>query len=437
MASASPLNADLDNLRRLEECGAAAVVLPSIFEEQIEAEMERYDSLAMANAESFQEALTFFPGYDLRERGVGRYLDYVKRAVEAVDISVIASLNGTTAEGWIAYAQQIEEAGASGLDLNVYFIPTDLTMTGQAVEERYLEILRAIRKAVTIPVAVKLSPYFSAFGNMAMELDHTGADALVLFNRCYQPDIDLVRLRLLNDLQLSGRNEIRLPLLWVAVLCGRVRASLAASTGVETADEVLKYILAGADVVMTTSALLRHGVEYVARLMADVTSWLAARDLLFPRRRQGDAQSRATGNQRRLREGELHGDPARLSRPLARPPSLRACKNRPSFGSTRAGHPRDTAAHAYDAIDGAGDLFDLTQSLFISQVALEDDDAASDGDQHQVSRDAACDQVGEHIAPDLVVAAQEHLQEVASAHDPEQAAGGVDHREALDTMAVH
>lgn len=171
--------------------------------------------------------------------------------------SVIVSLNDTTAEGWIAYAQPIEGAGASDLELTVYFIPTDLTMTGQALEERYLEILRAIRNGVTIPAAVKLSPYFSAFGNMAMELDHAGADALVLFNRFYQPDIDLVRLRLLNDLQLSGRNEIRLPLLWVALLCGRVRASLAASTGVETADEVLKYILAGADVVMTTSALLR------------------------------------------------------------------------------------------------------------------------------------------------------------------------------------
>jgi len=279
VASASPLNADLDNVRRLEECGAAAVVLPSIFEEQIEAEMQRYDRLAMANAESFQEALNFFPDYGFRDVGAGRYLEYVRRAVEAVDIPVIASLNGTTAEGWIAYAEQIEAAGAGALELNVYFIPTDLTTTGQAVEERYLDILQAVRRAVTIPVAVKLSPYFSAFGHMATQLDHAGADALVLFNRFYQPDIDLVRLQLLNDLQLSRRNEIRLPLLWVAVLCGRVRASLAASTGVETADEVLKYILAGADVVMSTSALLRHGVQYVASLLSDVTSWLAARDI--------------------------------------------------------------------------------------------------------------------------------------------------------------
>lgn len=279
VASASPLNADLDQVRRLEECGAAAVVLPSIFEEQIEAEVNRYDSLAAANAESFQEARTFFAEYGLRNTGAGQYLDYVQRAVEAVDIPVIGSLNGTTSEGWIAYAQQIEAAGAKGLELNVYFIPTDLTMTSQAVEQRYLDIVRAVRKAVTIPVAVKVSPYFSAFGHVATELDRAGADALVLFNRFYQPNIDLVQLRLLNDLELSGRNEIRLPLLWVAVLSGHVGASLAASTGVETSDEVVKYILAGADVVMTTSALLRNGVQYVGNLLAGVTSWLAARDI--------------------------------------------------------------------------------------------------------------------------------------------------------------
>lgn len=315
VASASPLNAHLDNVRRLEECGAAAVVLPSIFEEQIEAEMERYDSLAAINAESFQEALTFFPDYGLGDVGAGRYLEYVQRAVEAVDIPVIASLNGTTAEGWIAYARQIEEAGARGLELNVYFIPTDLSMNGQAVEQRYLEILRAVRDAVMMPVAVKLSPYFSAFGNMAIELDRAGADALVLFNRFYQPDIDLVQLSLLNDLELSRRIEIRLPLLWIAVLAGRVRASLAATTGVESSDEVLKYILAGADVVMTTSALLRHGVEYVASLLAGVTSWLAAREIasldeikgLLSRQRLGATDALERANYMEI----LRGYPAR------------------------------------------------------------------------------------------------------------------------------
>jgi len=199
--------------------------------------------------------------------------------VDAVDIPVFASLNGTTDEGWIAYARELEEAGAAGLELNVYFIPTDLTMTGQAVEDRYLDVLRAVRRTVTIPVAVKLSPYFSALGNMAVRLDGEGADGLVLFNRFYQPDIDLVQLRLRNDLELSRRGEMRLPLLWVAVLAGRTRASLAASTGVECSDEVLKYILVGADVVMTTSALLRNGLAHMATLLAGVRSWMAARDV--------------------------------------------------------------------------------------------------------------------------------------------------------------
>jgi dihydroorotate dehydrogenase (fumarate) len=196
-----------------------------------------------------------------------------------VEIPVIASLNGATAEGWIAYARQVEQAGAKGLELNIYFIPTDLALTGQEVEQRYLDIVRAVRAAVTIPLAVKLSPYFSALGHMALALDQAGADALVLFNRFYQPDIDLVQLRIQNDLELSERSEIRLPLLWIAVLCSRVGASLAASTGVQSSAEVLKYLLAGADVVMTTSALLRHGVQYVESLLGGVTSWLAARDI--------------------------------------------------------------------------------------------------------------------------------------------------------------
>jgi dihydroorotate dehydrogenase len=212
VASASPLNADLDNIRRLEDYCATAIVLPSIFEEQIEAEAERFETLASVQAESFPEALTFFPQYSVDEVGPRRYLDVVRRAVEAVDIPIIASLNGTTSEGWISYARRIQEAGASGLEHNVYFIPTDLFLTSQAVEQRYLDIVRAVRAAVSIPVAVKLSPYFSAFGNMAAELDRAGADALVLFNRFYQPDIDLVQLRLLNDLRLSGPNEIGLSL---------------------------------------------------------------------------------------------------------------------------------------------------------------------------------------------------------------------------------
>jgi dihydroorotate dehydrogenase (fumarate) len=277
IASASPLNADLSNIRRLEDAGAAAVVLPSLFEEQIEAEARRYDRLTNSNAESFPEALSYFPSSGYRV-GPEQYLDLIQHANKAVDIPVIASLNGVTNEGWVSYANRIEEAGAKGLELNIYFIPADLSLSGRDVEQRYLDILRAVRASISIPISIKLSPYFSAIGSMALELDRSGANALVLFNRFYQPDIDVAQLRLVTDLTLSGPNEIRLPLLWLGVLSGRVRASLAATTGVTTADEVVKYLLVGADAVMTTSALLRHGVAYIARLLAGLTQWLSARD---------------------------------------------------------------------------------------------------------------------------------------------------------------
>jgi dihydroorotate dehydrogenase (fumarate) len=278
IASASPLTGDLDNLRRLEDAGVAAVVLPSLFQEQIEAEARRYEKLVQAGAESFPEALTYLPAHSIEHTGPERYLTLIRNAAEALDVPAIASLNGTTNEGWISYASQIEQAGAKALELNIYFIPTDLSMTGGDVEWRHLEILGAVRGAVTIPIAVKLSPYFSALGHMTQEFDRASADALVLFNRLYQPDIDLARLLMIRDLELSSRHELRLPLFWIGMLSGRVRASLAASTGVEGADEIIKYLLAGADVVMTTSALLRRGPSYVATLLTGLISWLSARD---------------------------------------------------------------------------------------------------------------------------------------------------------------
>jgi dihydroorotate dehydrogenase (fumarate) len=279
VASASPLTGELDSLRQLEDAGVAAIVLPSLFQEHIEAEARRYEALTEAGADSFPEALTYFPALSASHAGPERYLMLVRAAVEAVDLPIIGSLNGTTNEGWIDFAKQIEQAGAAGIELNVYFLPIDPAMSGRAVEQRYVEILTAVRAAVAIPVAVKVGPYFSAFGQMAQELDRAGADALVLFNRFYQPDIDLVGLRMVKDLELSRRNEIRLPLLWIGVLSGNIRASLAASTGVESAEEVLKYLLAGADAVMTTSALLRHGVQHVATLLSGVNAWLSARDI--------------------------------------------------------------------------------------------------------------------------------------------------------------
>lgn len=279
VASASPLNGKLDNIRRLEDCGAAAVVLPSIFEEQIAREQELFDALMTTGIDTYGEALTYFPAQAAYALNTDRYIEVVEAATAAVDIPVIASLNGITDHGWIDYARLIEEAGAAAIELNIYFIPTDLTLSGRDVEERYLDIVRAVKGSVEIPLAVKLATHFSALGHMAIQLADAGVDGLVLFNRFYEPDIDLAQLRLVPSLELSSTYEIRLPLLWIGVLSGRVNASLAASSGVETGGEVIKYLLAGADVVMTTSALLRHGIGHMQVLLDQVEQWLAARDI--------------------------------------------------------------------------------------------------------------------------------------------------------------
>jgi dihydroorotate dehydrogenase (fumarate) len=279
VASPSPLTGNLDNIRRLEDMGAGAVVLPSIFEEQIQQEQQLLDRLASTGADSSAEAPSFFPSaasYSLRP---DHYLEMLRQASQSVDIPIIASLNGITDQGWVQYARQIEEAGADAIELNIYFIPAAVDMPGREVEDRYLSILRAVKQAVKIPVAVKLAPYFSAIGYMATQLVAAGADGLVLFNRFYEPDIDLTRFALLPNLELSTASEIRLPLLWIGVLSGRISASLAASTGVESSDEIVKYLMAGADVVMTTSALLKHGVGYMSVLLDGLRNWLAERDL--------------------------------------------------------------------------------------------------------------------------------------------------------------
>jgi dihydroorotate dehydrogenase (fumarate) len=279
VAGASPLNADLDTIRRLEELGASAVVLPSIFEEQVEHEDWLIEELIAVGTDTYAEALSYFPAQAAYALGPDRYLELVRHAADAVDIPVIASLNGTTDHGWVHYARQLEEAGASAIELNIYFIPSDLELSGRDVEQRYLNVLKAVRQAVRLPVAVKIGPYFSAPGYMAQQLEQAGADGLVLFNRFYEPDIDLATLAFRFDLELSRPYEMRLPLLWIGLLAGRLKASLAASTGVDTADDVIKYLLAGADVVMTTASLLRHGIVHMKGLVSGLESWLASRDL--------------------------------------------------------------------------------------------------------------------------------------------------------------
>ena len=278
VASSSPVSEDVANIRQLEDAGAAAVVLFSLFEEQIRHEEEAVAHLTSYGAESFPEALSYFPEVEEFLVGAEQYLDLIQRARAAVDIPVIASLNGITNEGWIDYAKRMEEVGASAIELNIFYIPADIEITGRQVEDRYVEILQHVKAAVTVPVALKLSPFFSAIGNMASRLDEAGADALVLFNRFYQPDFDIDRLEVALSLELSEASEIRLPLAWIAMLYGRIHASLAATRGVQSATEIIKYVMAGADVVMTTSALLKNGIKYTERLLRDLEEWMELKE---------------------------------------------------------------------------------------------------------------------------------------------------------------
>lgn len=274
LVSACPLSENLDNILRMEDAGAGGVVLFSLFEEQIRKEEEMMGVVHAQTSNSFAEASTYFPDLEDYHLGSRRYLELIRAAKARVEMPVIASLNGVSSEGWIDHARQMEQAGADAIEVNVFFIPADVGITSEEVERRYLEIVHLVRKTVSIPVAVKLNPYFSAMGTMASRLQEAGADALVLFNRFYQPDIDIDKLSLISDLKYSVSNEIRLPLLWTAILHGRVPVSLAATTGVQTADEVVKYLLAGADVAMTASALYRHGIGYLDTMNKDLAAWM-------------------------------------------------------------------------------------------------------------------------------------------------------------------
>jgi dihydroorotate dehydrogenase (fumarate) len=274
IASASPLTSTVDGIRVLEDSGAAAVVMPSLFEEQVRAEDTAYAMYTEHGSYSQSEAGSYFPELSDYDRGVSGHLDTVRRAVDAVGIPVIASLNAMTAEGWVDYAARLEQAGAAALELNMYFIPADATVSGHDVEARYVEVVRAVKRTVKIPVAVKLSPFFSSTGYIAHKLADAGADGLVLFNRFYQPDFDLATLSTKADLKLSSSHEAGPPLLWIALLAGRLDCSLAATSGVETADQVVKFVLVGADTVMTTSALLRHGPAYIRTLVSGLVAWL-------------------------------------------------------------------------------------------------------------------------------------------------------------------
>jgi dihydroorotate dehydrogenase (fumarate) len=274
VASASPIAGTLDGVRRLEDGGAAAIVLPSLFEEQIRWENEALEALSGLGADSVGEVHSYFPMPKDFVVGPDAYLDLVRRAKAAVRVPIVASLNAITPTGWTGYARALADAGADAIELNVFYIPADLSTTGRDVEQRYEDLVREVCDAVPLPVAVKMSPFFSATGAMAQRLVAAGAGGLVLFNRFYQPDFDLERLEVAPTLELSSPVEIRLPLLWIALLHGRLPVSLAATSGVQTANEVVKFVLAGADAVMTTSALLHHGPAHLRTLVDGLGAWL-------------------------------------------------------------------------------------------------------------------------------------------------------------------
>lgn len=272
--SAGPLTRTLDGVRRLEDAGAAAVTLPSLFEEQIEMEAEQLARFMDAGMYINPEAPMPFVPLDEFRRGPKEYVEHIRKASQAVNIPVIASLNGISPGGWTGYARQFQEAGAAAIELNVYYIDTDPRLTGAEVEQRYLDVLRQVKDSVTIPVAVKIGPFFSALPHMAAELDAAGANGLVLFNRFYQPDLDIEALDVCPHLVLSQSDELRLPLRWVAILYGKIRASLALTTGVHTAHDALKALMAGADVANVCSVLLKGGPGKIGELLSGMATWM-------------------------------------------------------------------------------------------------------------------------------------------------------------------
>jgi dihydroorotate dehydrogenase (fumarate) len=293
VASASPLTGDTDDLRRLQDAGAAAAVLPSLFEEQLTHDQVELDRLLEQTSEHVGEAQSYFPDLADYNTGPASYLELIERAKRAVAIPVIASLNGTTPGGWVRHARRMQDAGADALELNLYAVATDPQVGAAELEARYLELVAAVRSAVTVPLAVKLSPFFTAMANMAVRVADAGADGLVLFNRFYQPDLDIDALDVVPRLVLSTSNELRLPLRWIAILYGQVRASLAATSGVHTGMDAAKVLLAGADVAMMTSALLRHGPAHVAQVERELVTVLSERDYASVAELRGSMSRRA------------------------------------------------------------------------------------------------------------------------------------------------
>ncbi len=296
IVSAGPLSHKLENIVRLEQAGASAVVFFSLFEEQIVHEALELTHHATFGTESYAEALSFFPEPDTYNLTPDEYLVHISEAKRNVRIPIIGSLNGYTKGGWIKYAKRIQEAGADALELNIYYLPTDASVTSLEVEEQYLDIFRTVKGSVTIPVAVKLSPYFSAMANMAKKLDQAGADALVLFNRFYQPDIDLENLEVVANVLLSTPQALRLPLRWIAILYGHLKCSLAATSGIHDAKDVLKMLMVGADTTMLCSTLLKNGPQQIEKILKDMQEWMKEHEYESVKQMQGSMSQKSCPN---------------------------------------------------------------------------------------------------------------------------------------------
>lgn len=294
--SAGPFSRTLESMKRLEDAGASAIVMYSLFEEQIAHETSELFHYLSFGTESFAEALTYFPDIHQYNLGPEEYIELLHRAKSSLEIPVIASLNGISVGGWISYAKKLEEAGADAIELNIYYIPTDPVLSGSDVEDRYLEVVDAVKRTVAIPIAVKLSPFFSALSNMARRLENAGADGLVLFNRFYQPDIDIDGLEVRPNIILSTPQAMRLPLRWIAILHGRVRANLAATGGIHTHEDVLKLLMAGADVTMMCSALLQHGPNHITEVLHAIESWMIEHEYVSVQQMKGSMSQRSVAD---------------------------------------------------------------------------------------------------------------------------------------------
>ncbi|MGC8595248.1 MAG: dihydroorotate dehydrogenase-like protein [Candidatus Kryptoniota bacterium] len=294
--SASPLSRNLDSMKRIEDAGAAAIVMYSLFEEEIIHESMELNHYLMYGTESYPEALSYFPDASEYNLEPDQYVNLLRRAKESLSIPVIPSLNGITPGGWIKYAKLFEEVGADAIELNVYYIPTDRRLTAAEVEKRYIEVLKAVKSSVKIPVAVKLSPFFSSMANMAESLVESGADGLVLFNRFYQPDIDIEQLEVRPEVVLSDSSASRLPLTWIAILYGRVKASLAATSGIHNEIDVLKMLMAGADVTMMCSELLQNGIKRISEVLDKMRQWMEEHEYVSVEQMKGSMSQKSVAD---------------------------------------------------------------------------------------------------------------------------------------------